>query len=169
MSLEYEMIDGALPCLVVPHRRRIRTHDGAARSGERLQPPLLSGPAGIGEWEVSALDHDQMLRHRKAAGRPYVPPYHARTTDDTAIDPHTLAEHVCQEAALWVGEDLPGEWVAELAEGANVVYQHSPRFRRRLRTTGVTDRHHLRAFMQQWLFALLQNRRPDLATCLPSS
>jgi hypothetical protein len=123
----------------------------------------------MGEWDVSALDHEQMLRHRKAAGRPYVPPYGARVRDGTAIDPRTLAEHVCQEAALWLREELPSEWAAELAERANVVYLHNPRFRRRLRTAGATGHHRLRAFMRHWLFALLQSRRPDLATCLPCS
>ena len=110
-----------------------------------------------------------MLKRRKSARRPYVPPHAAQIKDDTEIDPRTLAEDACREAALWLGEALPGEWVAELAERADVVYQHSPRFRRRLRRAGVTGHHRLRAFMRHWLFALLQSRRPDLATRLPSS
>jgi hypothetical protein len=169
MSLEYEMVHGALPSLGLPHRRRIRTHDGAARFEERPQPPRQSDPAEMGEWEVSALDYEHVLGRRKSAARPYVPPYQARIREDTAIVPGILAEHVCQEAALWLGEALPGEWAAELAERADVVYQHNPLFRRRLGAAGVIGRHRLRAFMRHWLFALLQSRRPDLATRLPSS
>ncbi len=163
------MIHGALPRLVAPSRRRIRLRGAAARCQE--PPPSLSssGPPGSGEWDVSALDYQQMLRRCEAAGKPYVPPYRCRIEDDTPIDPLALAERVCQEASLWLGEGFPREWAAELAERANVVYQHNPRFRGRLRVAGDAGQHRLRAFMRHWLCALLASRRPDLVARLPSS
>ena len=74
-----------------------------------------------------------------------------------------------QETGLWLGEDFPQAWSAELAERANVVYRHNARFRRRLRTTGGVGELRLAAFMRHWLLALLRSRRPELAARLPSS
>lgn len=163
------MIHGARPRLGAPHRRRIRTARGAVRSVAGPPPPPLSGPAGIGEWDVSALDYEQVLRSCELAGKPYVVPYPARIEEDTPIDPLVLAGQVCQETSLWLGEVFPREWAAERAERANLVYRHNPRFRARLRAPGNAGQDRLRAFMRHWLCALLGSRRPDLRNRLPSS
>jgi hypothetical protein len=74
---------------------------------------------------------------------------------------------VCEEASLWLGEPFSRAWVAELAERANVVYQHNARFRRLLRRRGDAGWEWLAAFMRHWLYALLASRRPDLCQRLP--
>jgi len=45
--------------------------------------------------------------------------YHARIQDDTPIVPRAIAEWVCEEASLWLGEPFPRQWVAELTERAS--------------------------------------------------
>ena len=92
--------------------------------------------------------------------------WRTRIEDDTPIVPRAAAELVCEEASLWLGEPFPRAWVAELAEHANVVYQHNARFRRLLRKRGNIW---LMAFMRHWLCGLLDSRRPDLCQRLPGS
>ena len=43
---------------------------------------------------------------------------------ETPIIPTVVAFAVCEEAGLCLGLPLPVEWIAELAEHAEVVYQH---------------------------------------------
>jgi hypothetical protein len=76
---------------------------------------------------------------------------------------------VCERASLWLGEAFPRGWVAELAERADVVYQHNARFRRLLRKPGNAANDWLAAFMRHWLYALLAGRRPDLCQRLPGA
>jgi hypothetical protein len=103
------------------------------------------------------------------AGQPYRPPWRTRIEDDTSIVPRAVAEYMCEEASLWLGEPFPRAWVAELAERANVVYQHNAGFRRLPRRRGNAGRDWLIAFMRHWLCALLAGRRPDLYRRLPNS
>ena len=103
------------------------------------------------------------------AGEPYRPPWHTRIEDETPIIPRAVAKSVCEEASVWLGEPLPCAWVAELAESANVVYQHNAGFRRLLRSSGNAGRDWLWAFMRHWLCSLLASRRPDLCRQLPAS
>jgi hypothetical protein len=79
----------------------------------------------------------------------------------------TAPELVCEEASLRLGEPLPRAWVWELAQRANVLYQHNAKFRRLLRKHGDAGRDWLLAFMRHWLYALLASRRPDLCERLP--
>jgi hypothetical protein len=97
--------------------------------------------------------------------------YHINTRieDDTPIVPRAVAEQVCEEAARWLGEPFPRRWVAELTDRANLVYQHSARFRRLLRKPGNAGRDWLWAFTRHWLCGLLGSRRPDLCSRLPGS
>ena len=70
---------------------------------------------------------------------------------------------------MWLGEPFPRAWVAELAERANVVYQHNARFRRLLHKRGDAGNDWIAAFMRHWLCGLLASRRPDLCQRLPGS
>jgi hypothetical protein len=63
---------------------------------------------------------------------------------------------------VWFGEPFPRQWEAELAERANLIYQHNPWFHRLMRRRGNTGRDSLWAFTRHWLCALLASRRPDL-------
>jgi hypothetical protein len=103
------------------------------------------------------------------AGEPYRPAWRTRVEDDTSINPRALAELVCEEASLGLGEQFPRAWVAELAECANVVYQHNAGFRRLLRRRGNAGRDWLIAFMRHWLCSLLASRCPDLYRRLPAA
>ena len=103
------------------------------------------------------------------AGEPYRPPWRTRIEDETPVIPRAVAECVCEEASVWLGEPFPCAWVAELAECANVVYQHNAGFRRLLRRRGNAGREWLWAFMRHWLCSLLASRRPDLHRRLPAS
>ncbi len=55
---------------------------------------------------------------------------------DTPIVPRAVAEGVCEEAGLWLGQPLPRRWVRELTARANTIYAHNPRFRRKIRAQG---------------------------------
>ena len=76
---------------------------------------------------------------------------------------------MCEKASLWLGEAFPRAWAAELAERAEVVYQHNARFRQLLRRTGNSGNDWLVAFMRHWLSALRSSRRPDLRQRLSGS
>jgi hypothetical protein len=64
---------------------------------------------------------------------------------------------------------LPDEWIAELAEHAQVVYHHNPHFRRLLRRAANAGSDWLESFTRHWLCAILASRRPDLLSRLPPS
>jgi hypothetical protein len=117
---------------------------------------------------MDAQFYREMQRRCEEAGRPYRPPWRTRIEEDTPIIPDIVAGAVCEEASLWLGEPFPGEWAAELAEHANVVFQHNAGFRRLLRRRGNAGRDWLRAFMRHWLCALLASRRLDLYGRLPA-
>jgi hypothetical protein len=106
---------------------------------------------------------------RDEAGETDGPPWRprARIEDDTPIVPRAAAERICEGASLWLGEALPRKWMLELAERANLVYQHNARFRRLLRRRGDIGRDLLSAFIRHWLYGLLASRRPDLCQRLP--
>jgi len=68
-----------------------------------------------------------------------------------------------------LGLPLPSEWIAELAEHAEVVYHHNRRFRQLLGRPANTGRDWLHAFTRHWLWAILASRRPHLLSRLPPS
>lgn len=106
---------------------------------------------------------------RDEAGQTDRPPGRprARIEDDTPIVPRAAAERICEGASQWFGEPFPRKWVLELAERANLVYQHNARFRQLLRRRGDIGRDLLSAFIRHWLYGLLASRRPDLCQRLP--
>ena len=89
-----------------------------------MQPPAQQG---WGEWDASARQFEEIKGRCHEAGETYRPPWPARIEDDTPIVPRALAEQMCEEASVWLGEPFPRAWAAELAERANVVYQHNAR------------------------------------------
>ena len=185
MILEYEMIHGCpAPPVAARARRQARlgfgdslevrqtsaaVEDkpcGSNRQKSGAARALVAKPPFAGEWDASIKLHQEIQPSDEAGGCSRL---RARIEDETRISPHALAECVCQEASFWLGQGLPHEWVAELVERANVVYQHNPRFCGRLRAAGDADLHYLLAFMRHWLFAILLSRRSDLVARLPSS
>ena len=112
----------------------------------------------MGEWD--RMHRGYHATHPDASLKPAI-------QDETGIVPSAVARTVCEEAGQWLGLPLPGEWVAELAEHAEVVYQHNPRFRRLLRRPGNAGRDWLQAFARHWLWAILASRRPELLSRLP--
>jgi len=107
--------------------------------------------------------------HREyEASRPNAP-LQATVQRETGIVPSAVAGAVCEEAGHILGLPLPVAWVSELAEHAEVVYQHNPRFRRLLRRPGNAGRDWLQAFTRHWLWAILASRRADLLSRLPAS
>lgn len=155
MIFEEEMIHGRLP-----RSRSARWHGSSRRD-------RLSKRAAAGDWDQRAY-RDEVLEESHPAARP-PSPVRARIEDDTPIVPAAVARGVCEEASSWLGEALPRDWALELAERANVIYQHNGPFRRRLRAAGNAGRDLLWSFTRHWLCALLASRRPDLAARLPSS
>jgi hypothetical protein len=83
--------------------------------------------------------------------------------------PHVVAESVVEEASVWLGEELPWQWVPRLARRTEVIAWHNPRFRRLLGRPGNAGRDWLWAFMRHWLAALIWRHRPDLHRRLPAS
>jgi len=78
-------------------------------------------------------------------------------------------EQACEGASLWLGVPFPRRRMLELAERANVVYQHNIRFRGLLHKRGDAGNDWVAAFMRSWLSSLLASRRPDLYLRLPGS
>jgi len=115
----------------------------------------LCDQQGSGEWDASARQFEEIQRRGHEAGETYRPPWRTRIEDDTPMVPRAVAEQVCEGASLWLGEPFPREWVGELAERANVVYQHNARFRRLLRKPGDAG--------NDWLAAWFISRRESLA------
>jgi hypothetical protein len=165
-----EMIHGTLPpsggIRPQPQFRPVR---GARRPHPRPSPLPLREQQGSGEWDESARQFEEIQRRCREAGETHRPPWRTRIEDDTPMVPRAVAERVCEGASLWLGEPFPREWVGELAERANVVYQHNARFRRLLRKPGDAGNDWLAAFMRHWLCGLLASRRPDLRQRLPGS
>src|SRR5437867_345099 len=93
----------------------------------------------------------------------------ARIETDTPIIPRAVAEAVWEEANVWLDEELSRQWVAELAERADVIYHHNARFRHLLRQPGNAGRDWLWAFTRHWLAGLIWRYRHDLYECLPRS
>lgn len=88
---------------------------------------------------------------------------------DTPIVPFVVADDVCHEVSLWLGEDeLPRSWKVRLAVRADVVYYHRRQFRQGVRRSGRNGLNYLRAFMRHWLASMLYHRRPDWARRLPA-
>jgi len=149
--------------------RQPRSVRSARRPYQRPGPLPLPEHRGWGEWDASARLCKEIQMRPDEAGETDRPPWRRRTRieDDTPIVPRAAAEHVCEEASRWLGEPFPRQWVAELAERANLVYQHNVRFRQLLRERGHAARDWLSAFMRHWLHGLLASRRPDLCQRLP--
>lgn len=156
MILENEMIHGLVP-RSRPPRARARFRP-ARRAGETS---AVEAPLGAWDW---------MHRDYRAA-HPNEPNPEA-IWRETGISPAGVAQEIWAEASAWLNEPLPGGWIPELVEHAEVVYHHNPRFRRLLRRTGgagAAGQHWLQAFTRHWLYAILDSRRPHLASRLPSS
>lgn len=142
------------------------------RPAHELPAPLLSPEQrGLGEWDTAPLIWREMQKRRRETGekggRPW--PRRTRIEDDTPIVPYAIAESVCEEASLWLGQPFPRQWIAELADRANLIYQLNPRFHRLMRSRGNRGRDAFWAFTRHWLCALLASRRPDLFCRLPGS
>jgi hypothetical protein len=88
---------------------------------------------------------------------------------DTPIVPHAIAAGVWSEASVWLGEELPRRWIAELVKRANAIYARNLRFRRNLRGKGSRGRDWLWVFTRHWLCAMIRKNRPDLHRRLPDS
>ena len=165
-----EIIHGSLPHSGGPHQQpQFRSVRSARPPDQRLSPFALHEQQGWGEWDASVRLYEDIQMRRSEAGEKDRPPCHTRIEDETAIIPRAAAEVVCEEVSVWLGEPMPRLWVAELAERANVVYQHNTRFRRLLRTCGDTGNGWLLAFMRHWLCGLLASRRSDLYQRLPGT
>jgi hypothetical protein len=165
-----EMIHGSLPRSAGSRQQRrfcsIRSARRPQQGPSPLQPPAQQG---WGEWDASARQFEEIQRRCHEAGETYRPPWPTRIEDDTPIVPQAVAEQVCEEATVWLGEPFPHGWVADLAERANVVYQHNARFRQLLSKRGDAGICWLAAFMRHWLCGLLAGRRPDLRERLPGA
>jgi len=92
-----------------------------------------------------------------------------RIQNDTPIVPRAVAEAVWEEACVWLGEELPCEWVRRLAVRANMAYTCSDSFRRNLHRPGDAGRDWLWAFTRHWLAALIRKHRAHLHHRLPAS
>jgi hypothetical protein len=155
------MIHGCAPRSWPPRSRR--SHRPASHPGRSPAPeasPVVEPPFPIGEWDRMCRDY-----HAANPGVPVPAAIHL----DTGILPSAVAEAVCDEAGRWLALPLPVDWIAELAEHAEVVYQHNSRFRRLLRRPGDAGCDWLRKFTRHWLGAILASRRPDLLSRLPAS
>lgn len=84
------------------------------------------------------------------------------------IVPEAAARAVVQEAAAFLGQALPGEWVVLLVEHAEELCAANADFRRRLNTKGNEGRDRLWAFMRHWLCAKIARQFPELHRRLPS-
>jgi hypothetical protein len=88
---------------------------------------------------------------------------------DTPIIPAAVAGAVWPEASAWLGVELTREWIRRLTVRANVIYFHNPRFRRKIRSRGITGRDWLWIFTRHWLAAMIRKRDYALYTRLPDS
>jgi len=96
-------------------------------------------------------------------------PPRRRIQNDTPIVPRAVAEAVCEEACVWLGESLPPEWTNRLAARANLAYTRSAQFRRMIRRGGDSGRDWLWAFTRHWLAAMIRRRSQRLYARLPAA
>ena len=87
---------------------------------------------------------------------------------DTLIIPEVVARAVCEEASVWLSEELPREWIRRLAVRADVIYFHNPRFRQAIRRKGYAGRDYLWMFTRHWLATMIRRRDYDLYTRFPA-
>jgi len=83
------------------------------------------------------------------------------------IVPEAAARAIVQDAAAFLGQALPGEWVVLLVEHAEELCAANADFRRRLNTKGNEGRDRLWAFMRHWLCAKIARQFPKLHRRLP--
>ena len=88
---------------------------------------------------------------------------------ETPIVPCAVAEAVWEEACVWLGEELPREWVRRLTVRADVAYTRNVAFRRQIHCSGDAGRDWLWAFTRHWLAAMIRKRRSELHRLLPAS
>jgi hypothetical protein len=100
------------------------------------------------------------IRKRRVAGRPQL-------ERETPIIAQAAARQVVEEAARWLGVQVPARYAAGLAHRARVTYAHGAAFRQKLRRAGDEGRDTLYAFMRHWLAARLQADRPEWFARLP--
>ena len=89
--------------------------------------------------------------------------------ETTPLVSHSAAEGVWNEAVLWLGTPLPRSWISYLADRAETIYAHNPRFRRLLGQKGNAGREWLWSFMRHWMWALIQQHRPEQHRRLPTA
>ena len=87
----------------------------------------------------------------------------------TPLVPQAVAEAVWEEAGLWLDEELPRAWIAQLASKTDTICENNPRFRRLLLRQGNAGREWLWAFTRHWLAALVWKHRRALHSRLPDS
>jgi hypothetical protein len=160
MIIEDKMIHGGLVRSRPTRLRRPRQPAHQPEHSPAPEPrPTVEPGLPLGEWDLSARSYQ--------ATQPRAP-LTAAIQDQTGIITAAVAQAVCEEAGCWLGVPLPREWIAELAEHAEVVYQHNARFRQLLRRPA-TGRDWLLSFTRHWLCAILASRHPDLLSRLPPS
>lgn len=166
-----QMIHGGLPRSGGYGQRPRMCPPRSARPDERPAPLPGLDRRGLGEWDEGERLWRERQARRAEAGEPDDSPrlWHTRIEDDTPILPRAVAEGVCEEASVWLGEPFPRQWAAELTERANVIYQYHAGFHRLMRKRGNAGRDGLWAFIRHWLWALLASRRPDLCQRPPRS
>src|SRR5258706_8143733 len=88
---------------------------------------------------------------------------------EAPLVPRAVAEAVREEASVWLKEELPRSWIAQLARKADAIAARNASFRRRIFGSGDSGREWLWAFMRHWLSALILKHAPKLHRRLPSS
>lgn len=134
-----------------------------ARISKKSEPPRADG----GDSERASTQNQYEARRF----RRWVPRRRRRLwiEKDTPIVPFVVADDMCHEVSLWLGEDeLPRSWKVRLAVRADVVYYHRRQLRQGARRSGRNGLNYLRAFMRHWLASMLYHRRPDWARRLPA-
>ena len=81
--------------------------------------------------------------------------------------PLWIAESVCDEAARFLGVDLPERYAVWLTAKAERCMAGHAHVQARMQERGNGGRNALRVYMRHWLAGLLQIERPDLARALP--
>ena len=112
------------------------------------------------DLEFPAIMPGRPRRTREQKGR-------RRIETDTPVVPRAVAASVWEEARVWLGEELPPEWVNGLALRANAIYARNPRFRQIIQRRGNAGRDWLWAFTRHWLAAMILSHRPDWHARLP--
>lgn len=86
-----------------------------------------------------------------------------RIADSTPILPLVIADCVVGEVENYLRRDLPEReaFVTQLAETADQLYKHSPRWHRRIK--GNLGRDYLYSFMRHWLSAMLKDFWPPFS------